>query len=101
MQPVTNTVTLTFGILLNLGVIALLLWFAQKMMNGKSPEQQLFILATIGFIIFVGIYLADKLTFINRSLLNDSESTSIFTMTNSLLSAIVGYYLKSIQTPKI
>jgi hypothetical protein len=85
---------LIFAILVSMASIGMLLFWSNKLFVGNIQDS----LTKIVVLILVGLsalWVIDKLVFVNRNLLNDSQSNGLFELMKSLTILIFGYYFGS------
>jgi hypothetical protein len=84
--------TMTFGVLLSLGFIALGVWYFNKMID-SSLDQKAWLTRFVSLLLaaMLGLFMVDKLVSFKTKLLTDEMSDSLFELIKNIVLVVFGY----------
>ncbi len=84
--------TMTFGVLLSLGFIALGVWYFNKMID-SSLDQKAWLTRFVSLLLaaMLGLFMVDKLVSFKTKILTDEMSDSLFELIKNIVLVVFGY----------
>ena len=84
--------TMTFGVLLSVGFIALGVWYFNKMID-SSLDQKAWLTTFVSLLLaaMLGLFMVDKLVSFKTKLLTDEMSDSLFELIKNIVLVVFGY----------